>query len=160
MLIIVGCVYISGWRGEWNYFYFIDKLFKKISLDKTNLNDPTGWVLGLNPDPSINARIGVVDFLDMDLPEFLCFMSSSTDCRWFIFNMSDVYISCGFCILIASMYLKKRNEKKVSQNKKHGQQKESHKNDITRLDRAKTKPKFWPQVEKYVCKINYNKVNY
>jgi len=66
---------------------FVDKLFTK---------SEEGWFfIFFNSD---GARQGVVDFIDVDMPDFFGIP------RWFTFNLADMYISIGVGLLILSMY--------------------------------------------------------
>jgi signal peptidase II len=85
---------------------FIDKLFRKTSLNPNNLDAETGWSF-IFLDPKPNSWVGVVDFIDVDLPSFLNFMLD----RWFIFNMADTYISVGVGLLIISLFRMRKKRK-------------------------------------------------
>lgn len=82
---------------------FTDKLFKKTVFHPTNIHASTGWTPGFEADPSNNTFVGVVDFLQVYLPEFLCGVVNNPDCSWYIFNVADMYISVGVSILILSI---------------------------------------------------------
>jgi len=88
---------------------FVDKLFQKISVNPANPEIETGWTFFFQKSSS-KAWVGVVDFIDIDLPNFLGFLSDKEEFRWFIFNLADTYISIGVGLLIISMYRMRKKQ--------------------------------------------------
>ena len=90
-------------------------------MDSVALGSTTGWSLGMIADTMKGGRVGVVDFLDMNIPDsigrFLYGGNCYGDCRWYIFNVADMYISVGVVFILFSLYKLSKEEKRLAAEK-------------------------------------------